>query len=216
MRVTDKQINNIIKAAQKEPLTITELSRILGKSWVTTEKYANYVAEKTGTINIKVFRENTPSSVKVVYPEIQNNSNGVKKELFNAIINGRYEKDFDFMEAFQFIDDNKKSSKYEHFNKTTLKKDKRVIELLKQAKSHVYIFSGNLSYVAVKYKSRNVIDVFEELLERKVFIKILTRVDVTQKAMGLNVRTVRPDHAQEATLPDSPWLISLAFLTHKS
>ncbi|MBS1266983.1 MAG: hypothetical protein MAG795_00953 [Candidatus Woesearchaeota archaeon] len=39
---------------------------------------------------------------------------------------------------------------------------------------------------------------------------------VTQNALGPNVRTVRPDYAQEATLPIGPWLISLAFLTHKS
>ena len=181
MRITDEVINKIIEAVKKEPLTIQDISKIIKRSWVTTEKYVKFVVDKTGTINIKAFRKGTYSAIKVVYYErgVESGIDEVKKILFNAIINGRYEQDFDFMEVFQFIEENKKNSTFEKYSKKNVLEDERVIKVLGKANSKIFVFSGNLSYIGVSYSGKTVINIFEEALKKGVFIKILTRVDMT-------------------------------------
>jgi hypothetical protein len=79
------------------------------------------------------------------------------------------------MEIFQFIDN--KKSEYEHYSKRYMLEDKRFIEVMGSAKKTLFIFSGNLSLLGVYYRDMNVAKLIEELARKKVFIKILTRVN---------------------------------------
>jgi hypothetical protein len=52
-------------------------------------------------------------------------------------------------------------------------------ELLEHAEKQVIIFSGNLSFINLKYKSFDFMKVLEELVKRNIRIKIIGRIDIT-------------------------------------
>jgi len=181
MRLTDKEIEKIIDSVKTEPMTVQEISRLIKKSWVTTDKYLQYIKEKTGLINIKTFRKGTQAALKIVYYVEKTNpsTDKIKEALYNKISNSNFESEFDFMEVFQFIPDEKKKAYHETYNKKSLLKDKRVIELTGSAAAHLYILSGNMSYLRVYDRGVPLLNVMEKLLQRGVFIKIITRINVS-------------------------------------
>lgn len=180
MRLSEEEINKVIDAVRVQPRTVQEISKILQRSWVTTDKYLGIIKAQTGLINIKTFRAGTQAALKIVYYENKEIYSGdeVKSNLLESIRNSRIKADFDFMDVYQFVNETDKKSSFMYYTDKNPLIDPRLISLLKQANNHVFIFSGNLSFLHVKHLGINVIDVFEDLLERKVFIKILMRINV--------------------------------------
>lgn len=167
-----KTADKIIKFVRNEPKTIQEISKHIGRSWVTTDTYVKKVKTDTGMIGIKVFRKGTQGALKIAYYAKEVSGDDLQSMLYNQITTATKKTEFDFFEIFQFINDKKKQLTFEQYKKP------RMITLLRQAQSVVYIFSGNLSFVKLKEKGVSVIQALEELLERKVRIKILCRVNV--------------------------------------
>ncbi|MBW2970760.1 hypothetical protein KY320_01215 [Candidatus Woesearchaeota archaeon] len=181
MRLNDEDIAKIIKAVKKEPLTVQAVSQIIGKSWVTTDKYLDYIKDKTGLINIKTFRKGTQAALKIVYYETREAKLGddIKDNLMQKIQHLTHKNQFDFMDAFQFVDSSKKKSSFEHYSSKASITDQRLFELLDKVQRSLFVFSGNLSFLSLQHNNRSVANVLEELVEKKVFVKILMRVTVS-------------------------------------
>jgi hypothetical protein len=172
-----KRITDFVK---KEPRTVQEVSRLINKSWLTADSYIKQIKERTGLIDIKTFRKGTQGALKLVFYNYSDSleTDDAKEDLYHKIKNGRVKSDFDFLEIFQFIQDNKKKCFLEEYDEEDISKYQQIISLFRQTEKQLYCFSGNLSFINMKEKNVKIIDVFEELLKRKVFIKILTRVNI--------------------------------------
>ncbi len=163
--LNEELYNSIISFVKEEPKTIQEISHFINKSWVTTEKYVKEIINQTNSLGIKHFRKGTKAALKVVYYKLFESEDNLKKSLQNTILTSKFKYDFDFFEIFQFADDNKK--------KLCLKKPSISLEkLFSSAEREILIFSGNLSFL-----NKKLLLLFEKLLEKKVHIKIISRIE---------------------------------------
>ena len=48
MALNDQIIKKVVKFVKKEPRTIQEISKLINKSWVTTDSYIQKIKEQTG------------------------------------------------------------------------------------------------------------------------------------------------------------------------
>ncbi|MFQ5621011.1 MAG: hypothetical protein ACE5FT_04165 [Candidatus Nanoarchaeia archaeon] len=191
MALSDKQIKQITTFVRTEPRTVQDVSKLIGKSWVTANSYIQKVKERTGLIDIKTFRKGTRGALKLVYFVNRDSpiEDDVKKHLFYDIKQGRNKTDFDFMELFQFVPGDKKRCFMEEYDEENVSHVQQIVSLFNQAESQIYCFSGTLSFVHIKEKDMPLIDVIEELLKRKVMFKILCRVNI---ASLTNISKLRP------------------------
>ena len=192
MGVSDKDIDKIINFVKKEPRTVQEISKLIKRSWVTTDKYLKQIKEKTGVIDIKTFRKGSQAALKVVYYSAIDlkSDDEIKNRLYLKITNSNYEQDFDFLDLFQFVPDDKKKTYMESYEKRVLQKDERLISLIKQTKNHLYIFSGNLTFLNVSDGKKDVYALFEDLLKRGVFIKIILRINIASISNISRIKTL--------------------------
>ncbi|MDP3990077.1 MAG: hypothetical protein Q8Q01_02625 [archaeon] len=176
--LNEEEKREIISALKSEPLSIQEVSKIINKSWVTTNSYLQNLKERTGLIDIKVFRKGSYGALKVVYyKNIGSNSDLIKKNLFNQISRARDKKDFDFMELYQFVPNDQKKVFVENYNDQGETWREDFSRLFKTAEKTIFCFSGNLSFINLQEGNYNILDDIENALKRNVAIKILTRVN---------------------------------------
>lgn len=184
MVLNNKIETKIINFVRDEPRTIQEVSKEIGKSWVTTNSYVIQIATKTGIIKVKVFRANTKGAIKLVYFSSANtfSSDSIKEELYKSIKHSKWKEDFDFMDIFQFVSEKNKHSFIEKAKDKNKSYNQNIIKLFKQAKNQIYVFSGNLSFVNIKENKISMMDVIEDCLKRKIYFKIITRVNIASIA----------------------------------
>ena len=151
-----------------------EIAKMLHKSWLTADSYVQQIKERTGLVEVKIFRKGTQGALKLVYYAHPDTLlvNDLREELYHKIKNGRFRSDFDFMEIFQFIPEEKKKSCIED---TPAAYVQRMLAAYKSAQHKVYCFSGNLSFL--RHNSA-LLEVWEDLLKKKVHIKILCRINL--------------------------------------
>lgn len=167
----------IIDALKCEPLSVQEISKIIGKSWVTTNTYLEKLGRDTGLIDIKVFRKGSHGALKVVYyKHLVRNNDLVKKSLYTQIRNSRIKQDFDFMELYQFVADDKKKTDVDKYQTEFLG---HMRTLYNSAKHSILCFSGNLSYVGLEENDIKMLDIIESALKRKVSVRIVARLNVS-------------------------------------
>jgi hypothetical protein len=187
MQLTQELIKKIIEFVKKEPRTVQDISHLIKKSWVTTEKYVQEIKRTTGQINIKVFRKGTKGALKLVYYSIEEAivSDSLKEDLFHNIIASKRKKDFDPLEIYQHVKkENKKS-----YLETIRGAFSPYVKFLSQTKHTLLIFSGNLSFISEKHTGKNMLKLFEELLKNKVTIKIVCRLNL---ATIKNIELLKP------------------------
>ncbi|MFH1053094.1 MAG: hypothetical protein V1740_01635 [Candidatus Woesearchaeota archaeon] len=180
MALGETDTKKIINFVKKEPRTVQEISRLINKSWVTTDKYINDIKKRTGLVNIKVFRKGTQGALKLVYYPLIDSllEDDIKEDLYNQIKSGRKKTDFDVMDIFQFVPESRKRSFLEIYKESYQSENQKIIPLFQQAEQVLYCFSGNISFINIKEKDIKVIDILEELLKRGVMIKILCRIHI--------------------------------------
>ncbi|MBU2590034.1 MAG: hypothetical protein KKA65_05060 [Nanoarchaeota archaeon] len=181
MVLKEQDIKKIVSFVKAEPKTIQEVSKLIKKSWLTADSYVKQIKEQTGQIDIKVFRKGTQGALKIVFYNHAGSmhTDDLKENFFNQIKVGRWKDDFDFMEIYQYILEDKKKVFSEEFNESLLPENQNLISSMRKAKNHIYFFSGNLSFTNIEENGEKVLSVMEELLKRKVQFKILTRITVT-------------------------------------
>jgi hypothetical protein len=188
MHLTQEETGNILKFVKKEPRTVQEISKLIGRSWVTTDSYLKRIKDETGLIEIKTFRKGSQAALKIVFYNSADSVIGdaLRDELYSKIRSARMKKDFDFLDIFQLIQDKKKKSFLVASDKIERSRD--LVTLLRRAESSVFIFSGNLSFINLSEGNVKILSVIEELLERKVHIKILCRINLASISNAAKIR----------------------------
>ena len=190
--VVQKEIKeSILRIIQQKPRTVQEIAETIGKNWRTADRYVELIAQETGLIAIRIFREGSRGALKVVYWNALDRAKGsaYQERLLQKIVQGKRKEDFSPLDIYQFVDpDNRKA-----FIETTEFSQQQQIRfdyLLSQAKEQILFFSGNLSWVEL---GPNIHKALEDLGKRKIRIKVLTRVDITsqkntEEMLALNQR----------------------------
>jgi len=187
--ITIKKIEDFV--CQK-PRSVQELAVHLGKNWRTVDRYIEEIEKNFGTISTRVFRGGTRGALKIVYwSSMEKLSSSIFQEkLEEDILKARRKDDFSAFDIFQHIDDKKKKVTIEHIEGDNIEGLKKK---LLTAKKQLLIFSGNLSFINLKNKKVDTLDVFEELVKNGISIKILCRVDLDgmeniKKLLSLNFK----------------------------
>ncbi|MEK6899585.1 MAG: hypothetical protein AABX05_00525 [Nanoarchaeota archaeon] len=169
--------DSILHIIQQKPRTIQEIAQTIGKNWRTADRYVELIAQETGLISTRIFREGSRGALKIVYWNALEGSKGsaYQERLLHKILHGKYKEDFSPFDLYQFVDEKKRQSFMETTEFSTHEKI-RFDTLLAKAQQQVLFFSGNLSWVELGPNMRKALEL---LAARKVRIKVLTRVDIT-------------------------------------
>jgi hypothetical protein len=188
-----QKINEFVYA---KPRSVDEIAKLIDVNWRTANRYVEKIGAEEGTISTKVFREGSPGALKVVF---WNNVEGlrmseIQERLFKQIERGRRKEDFSPSEIFQFVDSDKKEflrlSREQYYSSANFK---QFIDYIRSAERQVLFFSGNLTFSNYSYNDKTVKDVMEELGNKNVSIKVLSRVELAginnvENALSLNKR----------------------------
>ncbi len=178
MVLREQDIKKIINFVKAEPKTVQEISKLIKKSWLTADSYVKQIKSQTGRLDIKTFRKGTQGALKIVFYNHAESmhTDDLKENFYEQIKLGRRKEDFDFMEIYQFIPEEKKKASVEDYHEDELPHNQNLISNMKKAKNQILFFSGNLSFTNIEENGKKVLSVMEELLQRKVSLKILSRI----------------------------------------
>ncbi len=180
MALTEEETKAVLLFVKREPRTVQEISKLIKRSWVTTDSYLKQIKERTGLLDIKIFRGGTQAALKLVYYTSGDSllSDDAREKLFLQIKQGRRKQDFDFLDLFQYVQEGKKKIISESYTDPLISKSQKIAELFRSATGTVYCFSGNLSFLNMQEGKVKMPDLLEELLKNKVNFKILARINV--------------------------------------
>jgi len=170
----------ILEFVKKEPRTIQEISKIIKRSWVTTDSYVRDIKERTGLIDVKTFRAGSQAALKIAYYQNAESvaSDDTRESIYNQIRNGRTKSEFDFLEVHQYVPDKMKRAFIEEYDDESVSADQQIFSFLRQARKTIFVFSGNLSFINMKEKGKPLLSIIEELLRSKVQFRILCRINI--------------------------------------
>ncbi len=191
--LTAELIRRIEEFVYQKPRSMDEIARHIGKNWRTADRYIEQIERDFGTIAMRVFRGGTKGALKIVYwASVEKASPSVfQQHLENEITRGRKKEDFSAFDIFQHIEDKKKKI-FIKVRETEENSDLGSLkDILLSAKKQIIIFSGNLSFINFKDKDVDVFAVIQDLVKRKVSIKVICRVDIgglenIEKMLSLN------------------------------
>lgn len=175
----NKIIQEIEKLVSIEPRSINEIAIHLKKNWRTVDRYLKQIEEETGLIRTKTFRGGTRGALKVAFlnsPE-KISSTKFQEVLEKQITTLKKKGDFSAFEIYEHIPDNKKHAIIENEISNESENIKELIEILRSTKKELRLFSGNLSWINLKYDDGSLSSILEELIKRDIRVKILCRVD---------------------------------------
>jgi len=116
-----------------------------------------------------------------------------QEQLEKEIIRARNKEDFSAFDIYAAIPEKKKAVKVVYTSNEERLGISNLADLYANAQKQILIFSGNLSFINFKDKKRDMMSVLEELVKRKISIKMLCRVDIigrenVEKLLSLNFR----------------------------
>lgn len=175
---TIKKVEEFVKA---KPRTIQEIAFHLKKNWRTADRYVDKIADETGSLALRTFREGTRGALKIAYWQAVENihHSDLQHRLFSMIEHGKTKYDFSPLEIYQYVDPKKRRAFMEEQfdDQTTIEHE--LVSHLRSAQKQILFFSGNLSFVNVVQDGVKVLKLLEELARNNVSIKILARLDIT-------------------------------------
>lgn len=172
-------INQITDFVGQRPRTVQDIATVLGKNWRTADRYVDQIATETGMLSTHTFRAGTRGALKIVYATSSHRGSAYQDLLFQNILQGKAKEDFSPFDIYQFIHPDKREAfmgKGEYSTHPKLRYD----QILKNAKHQILFFSGNMSWVEIGPKNL-ILKQLKELAEKKVSMKVLTKIDVTSK-----------------------------------
>ncbi len=163
-----------------KPRSIQEIAFHINKNWRTADSYVEKISKEQGVLQVRTFREGTRGALKIVFwQNIEKiHSSDFQERLFKKIEAGKNKNDFSPFDIYQYVDEKKRYSFLEEQEEYSITEKQNLVGALRTAEKQVLIFSGNLSWVNAVQGRRKIIDIFEELAERNVSIKILCKVDM--------------------------------------
>ncbi len=182
----------ILEFVRQKPRTIQEIAHLLDKNWRTANRYVEQIALEGGQIAVRTFREGSPGALKLAYWNALEPGKGsaYQERLLQKVLDGRKKEDFAPFDIYQFVPESHREaylSDTEHSTHPLIKYD----DLLLKAQHQLLFFSGNLSWMELGHNRKKTI---EQLAERNISTKVLTRVDITSQKntsemLDLNQRT---------------------------
>jgi hypothetical protein len=190
--ITTKKIESFVYS---KPRSIQEIAKHLDKSWRTADRYIQEIEKDLGTLSTRVFREGTRGALKIVYwSSIEKISHSVFQErIEQEIMLAKIKEDFSAFDIFQYIDDKNKKAIIEYVKNEEETNLEDFADFLNKTEKQLLFFSGNLSFVNLKNKSVNILNILEQLIKKGVSIKIICRVDLAgkeniEKILSLNFK----------------------------
>ena len=179
--LTKENIQKINEFVYPKPRSINEIAKHINVNWRTANRYIEKISKELGTISTRVFRGGTRGALKIVF---WNNveklhASETQERLFKHIELGKTKEDFSPSEIFQFVDQKKK--KLEMINRNqyySASHFKKFMSELREAKRQILFFSGNLTFTNLSDQNKRILNVLEELAEKKISLKFLTRVEL--------------------------------------
>jgi hypothetical protein len=189
---TTKKIEEFVKS---KPRTIQEIAFHIRKNWRTADRYVDRIAEDTGCIATRTFREGTRGALKIAFWQAIDHihQSSMQHKLYSMIEHGRTKYDFSPLEIYQYVDPKKKRAFLEEQFDEQQVIEHELISHLQSAQRQILFFSGNLSFVNVVQNNTKLIDVLEDLASHNIPIKFLARIDITaiknlKKLLAINDR----------------------------
>jgi hypothetical protein len=187
-----KTINKIEEFVYAKPRSVQEIAELIKKNWRTADRYIDEIQKNFGTISTRVFRGGTRGALKIIYwSSVEKVSSSIFQEkLEKEIFNCKKKEDFSAFDIFQHIPEKNRKSFVFDKEEENISEFK---EILLNAKKQMLFFSGNLSFVNIKDKNETLFEIFEKIIQKKVNIKILCRVDLAgikniEKLLSLNLK----------------------------
>ncbi|MGV8087079.1 MAG: hypothetical protein ACP5N1_05610 [Candidatus Woesearchaeota archaeon] len=167
----------------KQPRSMDEISKHIGKNWRTADRYVTNIIKDHGTLAVKTFRPGSRGSLKVVF---WNNPEKTSKHLFQEeleeeIMLAKTKDGFSQFDIYQYVPENNKSASIEPASNENHTDLIQVADILKNTKKQLLIFSGNISFINFYNKQIQLYGIVEELVKNNVSIKIICRVDLVSK-----------------------------------
>ena len=187
---TTKKISDFVYL---KPRTVQEIAELIRKNWRTADNYVGMIAKETGSISVRTFRGGSRGALKIVYwNNIEKiHSSEFQEKLLNRIQSISKKEEFSPFDFYQYVADDKRNAVMLRVKKS--KKD-HILKHLQQAGSQVLSFSGNLSWVNESENGKSLLKTIENLVEKNISIKILSRVTIdsmknVQKVMQINEKS---------------------------
>lgn len=178
-----------------KPRNIQEIAHQINRNWRTANRYVNEIEKEFGTISTRVFREGTRGALKIVYwSSMEKVSNSIFQEKFEEqIMIGRTKYDFSAFDIYQYIKDKDKRVSIEKAKDEAYTNLKELGNILTSAEKQILVFSGNLSFINLKYKDVEILKILDYLVKKGVNIKVICRIDIAgikniEKLLSLNFK----------------------------
>jgi len=186
---TSHQIEEFVSS---KPRSIQEIADHLDKNWRTADRYVDEIEKNFGTISTRVFRGGTRGALKIVYwSSVEKVSHSVFQErLQHDLFSAKKKEDFSAFDIFQYVPDKNRTSKVQKDEEENIKE---FGDLLLSSQKQILFFSGNLSFINLKDKKKDMSVIFEQLAKNKISMKVLCRVDLAgkeniEKMLSLNAK----------------------------
>ena len=175
-----KTIKKITDFVYAKPRNIQEIAHHIQRNWRTADAYVERIIKEQGVLATRTFREGTRGALKIVYwNNIERiHSSDFQERLFKKIESAKNKSDFSPFDIYQYVDDDKRYAFLEEQSEYTITKKQNLAAALRSAQNQILIFSGNLSWVNASQGKTKMIDVFEEVAERNISIKVICSVDL--------------------------------------
>ncbi len=172
-------ITQILDFVRVKPRTIQEIAHLLDKNWRTADRYVEQISREGGQISTRTFRSGSPGALKIAFWNALEPGKGsaYQERLLHAILAGKTKEHFSPFDIYQFVPEDKREA-YLDETEFSLRPETRFDYVLEQIQTQFLMFSGNLSWMELGQNMNRILD---ELIQRKVKIHILTRVDVTSQ-----------------------------------
>jgi hypothetical protein len=183
---TIRKIEDFVYA---KPRSIQEIAAHIGKNWRTADRYIEEIEKELGTVSTRVFRGGTRGALKIVYwASVEKVSHSIFQEkLEQEILAARRKEDFSAFDIFQYVPDKDRKL----FVQNREDNIEELGKILVGAQKQVLVFSGNLSFINIENKKKDLSQVFDELAKKGIAIKVLCRVDLAgrdnvEKLLSIN------------------------------
>lgn len=188
MTVTADEEKKITNFVRHRPRTVQEIAGHIKRNWRTADRYVEKIAQETGLLASKIFREGTRGALKIVYWNSNEDihSTSFQNELIEDIMKSKHKNDFSPFEIYQHVDEKLKKAQAVDARKANseveISPEQDLAGFLRSANKQVTVFSGNLSWINAKQGKTPMIEIIKELAKRNIPIKIIARVSI----IGIN------------------------------
>lgn len=178
--LTQEIIKKIEARLKVRPHAVDEVAKLIQKNWRTADNYIKKISAEKGTISTHTFRDGTRGALKIAYFAVQEkfHTTAHQERLFNQIQTLKKKEDFNPFDIYQYVPEDKRRAFLEKQTETEITEKQGITNALRSTEQQVLIFSGNLSWAITKQEKTTLLSLLEELVVRKIPIKIICDVDL--------------------------------------